>query len=262
MPPTATPTRRPIVGGNWKMHLRRDEAVRLAQAVASGATATNTDIILFPPFVYLDAVSAALRASQSPIALGAQDASWAPDGAMTGEISTGMLRDLAVSACLVGHSERRHVIGENDDVVRRKAHAVLAAGLQCVLCVGETLEQRDAGRTDHVNESQLRAALDGVDPAAAARLVIAYEPVWAIGTGRNATPEDAQAAHAHIRIVLAGLLSADAARTIRVQYGGSVKPANAVELFAQPDIDGGLIGGASLKPDDFLAICRAAAPSP
>ncbi len=260
MPPPhhSNVSRRPVVGGNWKMHLRRAEAVALAQAVAKDAPARN-ETLIFPPFVYLDAVSHALRAAPFTVALGAQDVSPEPDGAFTGEISLGMLQDLGVTACLVGHSERRHVIGETQDLIRHKTHAVVAAGLTCVLCVGETLEQREAGRTNEINESQLRSALHGVDAATTDRLIIAYEPVWAIGTGRNATPEDAQAAHSHIRGILASVFDAASASRIRIQYGGSVKPANAGALFAQPDVDGGLIGGASLKAADFLAICQAAA---
>lgn len=255
-------TRRPIVGGNWKMHLRRDQAAALTEEVCRASPGDNVDVALFPPFVYLETVARVIRERRSGVLLGAQDVCAEPDGAFTGEISVGMLQDLGVTHALAGHSERRHVFGESDDVVRRKCHALLAGGLTCVLCVGETLEQREAGNTDEVNERQLRAALTGVNEAiAAAQLVIAYEPVWAIGTGRNATPEDAQAAQAHIRSILVSLFNAPAANRIRIQYGGSVKPSNAEALFAQPDIDGGLIGGASLKGEDFLAICRAAAPS-
>ncbi len=248
-----------MVGGNWKMHLRRADALALAQNVSGSAPTDQVDTVVFPPFVYLDAVASALRDTGSSLALGAQDVYHEADGAFTGEVSLAMLQDLGVTACLVGHSERRHVIGEPEDLVRRKTHAVLAAGLTCVLCVGETLEQREAGRTNDVNERQLRSALQGVELPSADHLVIAYEPVWAIGTGRNATPEDAQAAHVHVRSILASIFDPPTASRIRVQYGGSVKPSNADALFAQPDIDGGLIGGASLKPDDFLAICRAAA---
>lgn len=261
-PPTDAAMRRPIVGGNWKMHLRREECVRLAQAVTRGAATLHTEIVVFPPLVYLDAVAGSLRTDGSIVALGAQDVSWAADGAFTGEVSVGMLRDLSVTACLAGHSERRHVIGESDEIVRGKTHAILEAGMTCVLCIGETLAQREAGQTDHVNEKQLHAALNGVDAVTAtAHLVVAYEPVWAIGAGRNATPEDAQSAHLHIRNVLAGLFDRPTAQRIRVQYGGSVKASNAQALFSQPDIDGGLIGGASLKSEDFLAICRAATPT-
>ncbi len=250
-----------MIGGNWKMHLRRDASVGLAQAVAQSAPAIDADIAIFPPFVYLDAVSSTLRESRSRLTLGAQDVSSEPDGAFTGEVSIGMLKDLGVSACLAGHSERRHVIGETDDIVSRKTNAILKNGLTCVLCVGETLEQREAGKTDHINELQLRAALQGVDASTArSSLVIAYEPVWAIGTGRNATPEDAQAAHSKIRAVLASLFDPGTAQSIRVQYGGSVKPSNARALFSEPDVDGGLIGGASLNAEDFLAICHAAVP--
>ncbi len=218
----------------------------------------SIEVAVFPAFVHLDAAAATLALAKSPVALGAQDAWPEPDGAYTGEISIAMLQDLGVSAVLVGHSERRHVVGEAEDLIARKTRAVLDAGVTCVLCVGETLDQRDAGVTDRVNESQTRSALAGVTLADPARLVVAYEPVWAIGTGRTATPADAQAAHARLRAVLADVLGSDAAGAIRIIYGGSVKPDNARELFARPDIDGGLIGGASLDHAGFLTICGSA----
>lgn len=245
------------------MHTTRNGAVRLAREVSEGVrerglSPARLDVLVFPPFVYLDCVASVLSDDQSAVALGAQDVYCEREGAFTGEVSAGMLQDVGASAALLGHSERRHVIGESDELIRRKAHAALEAGLTCVLCVGETLEQRDAGRTDEVNERQVRSALDGLAPGALSRLVIAYEPVWAIGTGRTATPDDAQRAHERIRAVIAGLFGADAAAATRIQYGGSVKPENARDLFSQPDIDGGLIGGASLKAADFLSICDAA----
>jgi len=254
--------RRPFVGGNWKMHTDRASAMALARAVAEGAprhTRGRIDLAVFPPFVWLDAIGAALRETGTDVRLGAQDVYPEPEGAFTGEISIPMLRDLGVAAALVGHSERRHVIGETDELIRRTTLAVLDASLHCVLCVGETLDQRRAGQTDAITTRQTTSALQNVAPEQTSSLTIAYEPVWAIGTGQTATPDDAQAAHANLRRVLADLFSPETAQQVRIIYGGSVKPGNADELFAQPDVDGGLIGGASLKPDDFLAITAAAA---
>lgn len=252
--------RRPMVAGNWKMNTDRAGALRLALDVADGVRdlTGSVDVAVCPPFVYIDAVGRALSAAGSAVALGAQDVYFEPDGAFTGEVSTAMLRDLACAQVLTGHSERRHVLGESDELVARKSAATLGAGLHCILCVGETLEQRRAGQTDAVNERQVRAALKGLDASLLGRLTIAYEPVWAIGTGMTATPADAQDAHAKIRRVLHAVVGEALSQSIRILYGGSVKPSNAAELFSQPDIDGGLIGGASLKASDFLAIVRAA----
>jgi len=257
-----------IVGGNWKMHTTRAEAVALARAVADRAGIAGGDraqVIVFPPFVWLEAVAGALEGST--VALGAQDASEHANGAYTGEVSLAMLAELGVGAVLVGHSERRHVLGESDARVHAKLKAALEAGMTAVLCVGETLEQRDAGLTDAVNEGQLRSALEGLGgPGGLAsgggggRLVIAYEPVWAIGTGRTATPEDAQKAHRAIRGVLGTLLGEAPADAVPILYGGSMKPENAADLMAQADVDGGLVGGASLKADDFAGIVAAAEP--
>ncbi|MEM8834760.1 MAG: triose-phosphate isomerase [Planctomycetota bacterium] len=252
--------RRPFVAGNWKMNTDKASAVELATAVArsAGDAADSVDIGVIPPFVYLGAVANAIRESGVNILLGAQDCYHESNGAFTGEVSVEMLADIGVRIVLAGHSERRHVIGETDDDVNRKVRAILAHDLQCILCIGETIEQREAGETDAVNERQLRTGLEGVPLEQLGRLTIAYEPVWAIGTGKTATPGDAQDAHAKCRAVLADLYGIDAASSIRIQYGGSMKPANASELLAQPDIDGGLIGGASLKADAFLAIVEAA----
>ncbi len=255
-------TRRPFVAGNWKMNTNRAGAVRLALDIADGLSGAHAgvDSAVCPPFVYLDPVGRALAAKDSPLALGAQNVSPEHDGAFTGEVSAAMLRDIGCRFVLTGHSERRHGMGESDDLVGRKARAALAGGLHCILCVGETIEQRRAGQTDAVNEAQTRAALRGVDAGSAReRLTIAYEPVWAIGTGLSATPADAQEAHAKLRRLLAELLGQPASLTIRILYGGSMKPSNASELLSQPDIDGGLIGGASLNAPDFLAILAAAA---
>ena len=252
--------RRPFVAGNWKMNLDRPGAVALARAVQEGASGVDDriEVGVCPAFVHLDAVRAALGEPGGRVLLGAQDGYMGEYGAFTGEVSVKMLADLGVDLVLTGHSERRHVIGESDELVGEKTAAVLGAGLRCILCIGETLEQREAGRTDAVNERQLRSGLAGVDASAVDRLTVAYEPVWAIGTGRTATPEDAQAAHHAARGVLAELLGAEAAASIRIQYGGSMKPGNAPDLLARPDIDGGLIGGASLDAEPFLAIVGAA----
>lgn len=242
------------------MNLSREEAVALARSVAAGSKGMDSvQRMIFPAAVHLDAVSDALRETDgSGVELGAQNAWHEPNGAFTGETSIDMIKDLGCVWLLTGHSERRHVIGESDELVNAKTRAGLDAGLSVVLCIGETLEQREAGETDSVNERQLRAGLEGVSHADLNRLVIAYEPVWAIGTGRTATPEDAQAAHHAARTVLEDLYGQQPATGLRILYGGSVKPDNAADLFAQPDIDGGLIGGASLKADSFLAICQAA----
>lgn len=257
--------RKPFVGGNWKMNTDAASAVALASAVSDGVTrdqlAPRCDVAVFPPFVYLLPVRDALRARNSPVLLGSQDVYPEPNGAFTGEISAAMLKDCGVEVVLTGHSERRHVIGETDDLVNRKTRAALDAGLSCILCVGEKLAEREAGQTDVVNERQIRAGLAGVDREhlTSGRLTIAYEPVWAIGTGKNATPADAQDAHAKIRRLVASLYGPEAAGAVRIQYGGSCKASNAPELMPQSDIDGGLIGGASLKAEEFIPIVKAAA---
>lgn len=253
------PHRRPIVAGNWKMNTDRATALRLANGIAQGTAELTkaAQVILFPPFTYLDAARS--LPDTSHLDMGAQDVSPEPNGALTGEISVEMLRDLKLSHALVGHSERRHVIGETDELIRRKTRTTLDGGLQCVLCVGETIDQREAGETDSTNDRQLTTALEGLDAAFYPRLTIAYEPVWAIGTGKTATPEDAQNAHAFIRGRLAEIAGSEIASATRILYGGSVKPSNATELFSMPDIDGGLIGGASLDVESFIAIVKAAA---
>lgn len=255
--------RKPFVGGNWKMNLdaaaSRTLADDLARAIATDRLDQACDIAILPPFVYIRHVHNVLRDRSSSIMLGAQDIWPEPNGAFTGEVSAAMLKDCGVSVVLTGHSERRHVIGEGDELINRKTRAALDAGLQVILCIGEKLEERAGGQTDAVNERQLRAGLAGVKAEQLGLLTIAYEPVWAIGTGKNATPADAQDAHAKCRGVLGSLFGAEAAARIRIQYGGSVKASNAAELMAQPDIDGGLIGGASLKSEEFLGIIRAAA---
>jgi triosephosphate isomerase len=242
-----------FVAGNWKMNPTKAAAVELAKAVAKDAP-TNLDVGVAPPFVYLDAVAAALAGSK--VLLGAQDCYFEKNGAFTGEISVDMLKDLHVKFCLTGHSERRHVLGEPPALVSRKAEAVYDGGLTLIHCVGEKLEERDANKTLEVVRAQLNELNKKMDDPN--RVVIAYEPVWAIGTGRNATDAQAQEVHAFIRQTLAQMWNQDYADRVRIQYGGSMKPDNAKGLLAQPDVDGGLIGGAALKPDSFLAILNAA----
>lgn len=253
-------TRRPIVGGNWKMNTNTESGTALARAVGDVfGEIEGVDAFVCPPFPFLAQVGDVLKAAGGQIVLAAQDIYHEPSGAFTGEVSAAMLTDVGCKAVLLGHSERRHVIGERDDLINKKTHAALNAGLMAVLCIGETLDQREAGKTDAVNKKQLTAGLEGISKAQMADVVIAYEPVWAIGTGKTASAEDAQGAHAAIREVLANLYDQQTADATRIQYGGSCKPSNAAELFAQPDIDGGLIGGAALKAGDFLDILRAAA---
>src|SRR5215208_6564584 len=244
-----------FIAGNWKMNLTKSTSMDLSKALAR-AIPNNVDVGIAPPFVYIDAVASAI--SGSKLLLGAQDAYCEQGGAFTGEICVPMLKDLGVRFCLTGHSERRHLLNETPDLVSKKAHAIYSAGLTVIHCVGETLQQRDANQTLDVVRSQLKELNPTLitDPN---RLVIAYEPVWAIGTGRNATDQQAQEVHAFIRQSLAQMWNPDFADLVRIQYGGSMKPDNARGLLAQPDVDGGLIGGAALKPDSFLAIVNAAA---
>jgi triosephosphate isomerase len=251
--------RKPIVGGNWKMNLHAAEAEALMKELIEGVKADDSvDVLVCPPFPYLQQVGRQLAEANSSIRLAAQDVYPEPNGAFTGEVSTSMLKDVGVTAVLTGHSERRHVLGEQDRLVQAKTVAALEAGLDVILCVGETLEQREAGQTDTINFAQVAYGLSGLSAEQLSRVVIAYEPVWAIGTGKTATPEDAQQAQAAIRRALQYLHGDQVAEATRIQYGGSVKPGNAAELFSQPDIDGGLIGGASLKAEDFKAIIEAA----
>ncbi len=259
--------RKPFVGGNWKMNLTGAEAVALATALGQRFKRPGAvEAAIFPAFPYIGVVAKALSdaGGAGNIKLGAQDFYTEPNGAFTGEVSLAMLKDLGVSVVLVGHSERRHVIGEGDELINKKVRAALDAGLEVILCVGEKLEQREKGQTDAVNMGQTLLGLAGVKPEQYARVTIAYEPVWAIGTGKTASAADAQAAHKRIRdAVKYGLFTGDAqgiaiGDALRIQYGGSVKASNAKEIFSQPDVDGGLIGGAALKADEFLAILEAA----
>jgi triosephosphate isomerase len=244
-----------LIAGNWKMNLNRAGAVALAQSVAGAASlAAEVDLLVCPPAVYLDAVRGVVG---NIVAVGAQDVYFESDGAFTGEISTSMLKDLGCRYVILGHSERRHVIGEKDPLINRKVVASLAAGLTPILCVGETLEERQADRTEQVVSSQLAGSLAGLNAEQMTKVVIAYEPVWAIGTGKTASPEQAQEVHAQIRQWLAGHFTRAVADRMQILYGGSVKPDNAGNLLSQADIDGALIGGASLKADSFLAIATA-----
>ena len=248
----------PVVAGNWKMNLDRATSRDLAGAVAARrGEAAGVDLVLCPPAVYVDAVGGVLAGTASGVALGAQNMLDKPGGAFTGEVAPPMLVDLGCRYVILGHSERRTLFGETDAAVNAKAKAALAAGLTPIVCVGETLEEREAGRTAAVVTTQVTGSLAGLAPAELERIVIAYEPVWAIGTGKVASPQQAQEVHALIRGLLAGLASPETAAKVRIQYGGSVKPDNAADLAAQPDIDGALVGGASLKADDFLGIAKA-----
>jgi len=250
--------RRPLIAGNWKMHGSRAENAELIEAMLLGLPdQTPFDIAVCPPFVYLWEVGRLLKASS--IALGAQSVCAEQVGAFTGEASAAMLKDVGCKYVIVGHSERRAIYKEDDALVARKFLAAQSQGLIPILCVGETLEERERGQTMQVVSRQLTAVLDLAGVAALRAAVIAYEPVWAIGTGKNATPQQAQEVHAHIRTAVAGR-DAKIAADVRILYGGSVKAANARELFAMPDVDGGLVGGASLKADEFLKICAAAQP--
>jgi len=246
--------RKKFVAGNWKMNTTKKSAVELAMGVKAGAP-QGVQVGVAAPFVYLDVLSQVLAGSN--VKLGAQDVYFEKSGAFTGEISIDMLKDVGVSFVLTGHSERRHVLMEPPELVGKKAKAVYDAGLTLVHCIGEKLEERDAGKTLAVCQSQIdELNADGMEEPE--RLVIAYEPVWAIGTGRVATDEQAQEVHAFIRDALKRKFNADFADRVRIQYGGSMKPDNAKGLLKQPDIDGGLIGGAALKADSFLAIVNAA----
>jgi len=249
--------RKKFVAGNWKMHTTLAEGRELARAIrAEVENVEGVRIAVIPPFTSVAAVAEVLRGSR--IEVGGQDLHWEEKGAFTGEVSAPMLRDAGATVVLVGHSERRQYFGETDESANRKVRAALAAGLSPVLCVGETLDERDAGRTLDVVGRQVRGGLAGLSSAELARVCIAYEPVWAIGTGRTATPEQAQEVHAAVRAILREL-GGDVTEAIPILYGGSVKPDNAPALLALSDVDGALVGGASLEASSFSAIVRAAA---
>ena len=248
--------RRKLIAGNWKMNTNRASAVALARGIVDRADGfSNLDLLVCPPAVYLAPVSEIIAGSA--VALGAQNVYHEPDGAFTGEISAAMLLDVGCRFVIVGHSERRHILGETDADVNRKTLASLTAGLVPIVCVGELLAEREAGQTSAVIRRQFEGSLASVPADQIERVVIAYEPVWAIGTGKVATPEQAEEVHADLRRLLAERYNERSAATVRILYGGSVKPGNAGELLSQPNIDGALIGGASLKVDDFLGIAAA-----
>ena len=251
--------RRPIMAGNWKMHHTHLEAIQVVQKLSyrlDDRDYKECEIVVCPAFTALRSVQTVLESDRIPIQLGAQNVHWKDQGAFTGEVSPPMLAKLNVSYVIVGHSERRQLFGETDEIVNQKLKAVLKHEMTPIVCVGETLEEREAGRTDERVDSQTRAAFAGVRSAGAGACVVAYEPIWAIGTGRNATPEDANATIAVIRATLRDLYSDDAAAGIRILYGGSVKPGNIADLMKMPEIDGALVGGASLDPDDFSRVVR------
>lgn len=250
--------RRPLIAGNWKMYKTATQAVELVEELKPlvADLCADRDVVVCPTATSLSAVRAALEGS--PIGLGAQNMHWEASGAYTGEVSAEMLLTSGCQYVILGHSERRQYFAETNETVNRKLVAALAAGLAPIVCVGESLKQREAGQIEAVVLGQVSAAFEGISAADAARATLAYEPIWAIGTGKTATSAQAEEVHALIRGRLEALYSGDVAAQIRIQYGGSVKPDNAVELFAQANIDGGLIGGAALKAKDFAAIIRAA----
>jgi triosephosphate isomerase len=245
--------RTPVIAGNWKMYKTTRQAAETIRSLAELVKGVQeVEVVICPPFT---ALAAAVEAAKgSPVAIGAQDCYWEKEGAFTGQVAVPMIADLGCSHCIVGHSERRQFFGETDATVDKKIEAVLANGLNCIACVGETLAEREAGQTFAVLERQVRNGLSR--HLTSARLVIAYEPVWAIGTGKTATPVQAQEAHAFIRQVVAEAASPEAAKAVRILYGGSVKPDNIATLMAQPDVDGGLVGGASLDAASFAKIVR------
>jgi triosephosphate isomerase len=250
------PNRKPIIAGNWKMYKTGAEAVALVNALkAAVAGVESVEIVVCPPFTALAAVGPALAGSN--VQLASQNVHWEKEGAFTGEISAPMLKELGVRYAVIGHSERRQFFGETDAGVNKRTKAALANGLRPIVCVGETLKEREANKTEHVVRTQITGGLAGLSKNEMLETVIAYEPVWAIGTGKTATPQQAQDVHAFIRKLIASLFDADTASRVCIQYGGSVKPDNAKELLGQPDIDGALVGGASLKADGFAAIVKA-----
>lgn len=249
--------RKPFVAGNWKMHTTASSAVELASAVVKSlGDEDRVTVAVCPPFPYLSLVGQVLRGSR--VALGAQNMYPEKEGAFTGEVSPTMLLDVGCRYVILGHSERRHKLGESDAFINQKVRKALAVGLQAILCVGETLQEREGNKTEAVLERQVRSGLAEVKGNDFKALAISYEPVWAIGTGRNATPDQAQQASAFIRRIIADILGEEAAQAVPIQYGGSVKPENARSLISQPDVDGALVGGACLIAEQFLAIIRAA----
>jgi triosephosphate isomerase len=245
-------TRMPVIAGNWKMNKTVGEARALAKAVSEGAAGvSHCQVVLAPPFTALYPVSESIR--NSSLVLAAQNVHWEPRGAFTGEISLPMLSDIGCRMVIVGHSERRQYFGETDHKVNRRLHAILNSTLDAIVCIGETLEERESGRHEDVIAQQLKGGLDRLTGQTLLRIILAYEPVWAIGTGRTASPEIAQEMHAFIRNRLSDAFGREA-ETVRILYGGSVKPGNIASLMQQPDIDGALVGGACLEADSFLSI--------
>jgi triosephosphate isomerase len=251
--------RKPVIAANWKMHHDHLVAIQVVQKLALRLEPEDyeaCDVVVCPPFTDLRTLQTLLESDRIPIALGAQNCHWDDGGAYTGEVSPPMLAKLRVSYVIVGHSERRQLFGETDETVNKKVKAVLKHDMTPIVCVGETLDERDAGATNQKVEGQTREAFANVKADDAARCVVAYEPIWAIGTGRNATPEDADATIGVVRATLSELYGDGVAASMRIQYGGSVKPGNIAELMGMPEIDGALVGGASLEPDDFARIVR------
>ena len=247
-------SRTPLLAGNWKMHTTLNEARELAAAIAADAVPAGRQVMLAPPMTALATVGEAIKAST--LELGCQNICWELQGAFTGEISPAMLKDVGGTMAIIGHSERRAIFGESDELINQRLQGCLQHGVTPILCIGETLEEREAEQTMAVLEKQLRGGLANTSITSGNDLVIAYEPVWAIGTGKTASTEQAQEAHLFVRGVLAHIYEKDIAAAIRILYGGSVNPTNVDELMAQPDIDGALVGGAALKADSFLRIIQ------
>jgi len=257
--PSPTSGRKPLISGNWKMNLNHFEATATLDKLRYLLTKEDledVEVSVHPPFTDIRTVQTFVESEKVDIALGAQNCHWEEKGAFTGEVSPAFLAKLNVRYVIVGHSERRELFGDTNEWVSKKLHAVLKHAMVPILCVGETLEEREAGGTDDKVTGQVRAGLEGLTPEQVGAMVIAYEPIWAIGTGRTATTEDAQTVCASIRATVAELAGAEAAAAVRIQYGGSVKASNAGELMAQPDIDGALVGGASLDPDEFAKVVQ------
>jgi triosephosphate isomerase (TIM) len=251
--------RKPLLAGNWKMNLDHLEAIQLVQQLVYHLDTEDyeaSEIAVCPPFTSLRSIQTLIEGDRLPISLGAQNCHWEESGAYTGEVSPGMLARLNVRYVICGHSERRTIFEESDEVVNRKVKAVIAAGMQPIMCVGETLEQREADEAEEVVVRQVRAGLEGLKASEAAAMVIAYEPIWAIGTGRTASAKDADEMCGVVRRTVGEQYGEAEAEQVRIQYGGSVKPGNVAELMHQPEIDGALVGGASLDPEDFAVICR------
>ena len=256
---TGQSPRKPIMAGNWKMHHTHLDAIQVVQKLSYRLSAEDyerCEVVVCPSFTSLRSVQTVIEADNLPIGLGAQNVFWEEKGAFTGEVSPPMLAKLGVDYVIVGHSERREIFGETDELVNQKVKAVIQHGMTPIMCCGETLDEREAGETAGKVSRQVQAGLDGLDPKQVGSMVIAYEPIWAIGTGRNATPEDANETIGTIRKMVAGLAGEGPAASVRIQYGGSVKPGNIAAIMAQPEIDGALVGGASLEADDFAQIVR------